>query len=303
MGAVDCHVASCAIASDALTAPGQILWESLVFRTGRGLSPSQAGSPWPRKGYHLLVIAIVPAAGRGTRMMAVTGGMPKELLPLGSRCVLARIIEEAREAGFDGAVVVNARSKPEVDEAVLKWSTTMFADFPVRIEYQDEARGLAHAVAAARVDDDAVIMVGDVVYGGGSPIERMANLIHRGIDGCVAVEAVQEAQMHLYGIVDVDEASGSISRILEKPSPDQTASRWAVASRWAFSKQSMAYIGDYCSDPVRLANPKEIFLTEIINAAIALGMDYKAVALQPGQERIDCGGVAEYEAAKRMRWN
>ena len=250
-----------------------------------------------------LVIAIIPAAGKGTRMTSVTGGLPKELLPLGSKSVLARVIDEAREAGLDGVTVVNSHQKSEVDDAIEEWSRTAFADIPLRVQYQEEARGLGHAVAAALVDDDALVMVGDVVYQGGSPSERMSNLIHRGIDGCIAVEAIPVEELHLYGIVEINELNGSIARILEKPTPDQTESRWAVAGRWAFSKGFMAMLADYCEDPVRLSNPKEINLTEVMNLAIEQGMDFKAVALQPGQDRVDCGSVAEYSAARRLKWD
>jgi len=249
------------------------------------------------------MISIVPAAGKGTRMMAVTGGTPKELLELGSRSVLARIVAESRDAGVDGVVVVNSREKPEIDEALGLWSRRDFADLPLRLAYQEEARGLGHAVASAGVEDDAIVMVGDVVYRGGSPSERMATLIYRGIDGCVAVEPVEESEMHLYGIVELDEMTGSITRILEKPQPDETDSRWAVAGRWAFSKVAMGLLLDYCQNPMRLAKPKEINLTEIINLAIDQEMEFKAVALQPGQERVDCGSAAEYEAARRLRWD
>ncbi len=236
-------------------------------------------------------------------MADVTGGLPKELLPLGSHTVLARVFDEARAAGADGVVVVNSRSKPEIDEAIGLWSRTSFADVPVRVAYQEEARGLAHAVWSAGVDDDVIVMAGDVVFRGGSPCERMSNLVYRGIDGCIAVEEVDEAHMHLYGIVEVDENTGSISQILEKPRPSDTESRWAVAGRWAFSKLAMELVNSYCQNPKRLAQPKEINLTEIINMAIDQGLDFKAVALQPGHERVDCGSAAEYEAAKRLRWD
>ena len=252
--------------------------------------------------YHQRVIAIIPAAGKGTRMMSVTGGAPKELLLLGSKPVLARVIEEARDAGVDGIAVVNSRNKIEVDDAIDDWSRTLFADVQIKVSYQEEARGLGHAVAAANVRDDAVDMVGDVVYQGGSPVERMCSLIFRGIDGCVAVQSVSEDQMHLYGIVEIDEQMGSVLRILEKPTPDQTTSRWAVAGRWAFSKPVMAFLGDYCEDPQRLSQPTEINLTEIINLAISQGMDFKAVALQPDHVRVDCGSAAEYAAARRLWW-
>ena len=236
-------------------------------------------------------------------MMSVTGGTPKELLPLGSKPVLARVVEEAREGGMDGVVIINSRNKTEVDDAIDEWSGTLFADIPLRVSYQEEPRGLAHAVAAALVEDDALVMVGDVVYQGGSPSERMMNLVFRGIDGCVAVELVSADEMHLYGIVEINDMTGSIIQILEKPSVDETHSRWAVAGRWAFNKNAMALLADYCEDPVRLSQPKEINLTEVINAAIAHGMDFKAVALQPNQQRVDCGSAQEYAVAKRLQWD
>lgn len=249
------------------------------------------------------MVAIIPAAGKGTRMMTVTQGGAKELLRLGSRPVLYRIIDEARAAGLDGGVVVSSRSKPDIESSVIDWSRREFADFPLRVAYQEQSMGIAHAVWSAGVEEDAVVMVGDVVYRDGSPTERMANLIFRGIDGCVAVERVEESQMHLYGIVEVDENSGGILRILEKPTPQETASRWAVASRWAFSKPAMGFIEEYCENPQRLAAQKEIYLTEIINLAVDEGMGFKTVALQPGQERVDCGSTDEYRKAMRLEWD
>lgn|GEM_PF-676927 len=248
------------------------------------------------------MIAIIPAAGKGTRMASVTSGKPKELLPLGRLTVLERIFQEAREAQVNGIVVVNSRSKQEIDDAVEEWSHSTFADLPIRIAYQEEQRGLGHAVASSQIDDDALIMVGDVVFQGGSPCQRMVNLIWRGIDGCLAVEPVSEDQMHLYGIVEIDEFSGAVKRVIEKPSPAETESRWAVAGRFAFSKAFMGFLADYTEDPVRLENPKEINLTEVINKALSIGMDFKAVALQGEQKRVDCGSVAEYQAARRLMW-
>lgn len=236
-------------------------------------------------------------------MASVTSGKPKELLPLGTSTVLERILDECREIDANGIVIVNSRNKTEVDDAIELIANSKFADLPLRIAYQEEQRGLGHAVTAALVDDDALVLLGDVVYYGSSPVERMVNLIFRGIDGSVAVEHVDEANMHLYGIVEIDDYTGAIRQIHEKPSPSDTHSRWAVAGRFAFSKVFMSFLADYCEDPIRLQNPKEINLTEVINMAISRGMDFKAVALQPEQKRVDCGSVAEYSAARRLQWD
>lgn len=56
--------------------------------------------------------AIIPAAGHGTRMRAVAGGGPKELLPIGDRSVLRRTLDEALTAGLDRvAVVISPRKR------------------------------------------------------------------------------------------------------------------------------------------------------------------------------------------------
>lgn len=225
-------------------------------------------------------------------MAVVTQGRPKELLKLGRRTVLDRIIEEAREAGADEIVVVTSPNKPEIAEAL--------ADQDVRIAIQPTMRGVADAVVRASVDDDVLVMLGDAVFLGGSPSARMAELVYKGLDGAIAVERVSEADMSLYGIVEIDDFSGGIRRILEKPKPNETPSRWAVAARYAFSRPLMAEI----TDAVGLAEASgEIGLTQILMQAIAGGTDLKAVALQGEQQRVDCGSPEEYSAARRLPWD
>ena len=45
------------------------------------------------------MIAIIPAAGLGTRFLPATKVVPKEMLPIGNRPALDLIVEEARSAG------------------------------------------------------------------------------------------------------------------------------------------------------------------------------------------------------------
>jgi len=242
------------------------------------------------------VIAIIPAAGKGTRMAAVTGGNPKELLRLGRKRLLERIVDEALKAGADEIVVVTSPEKPQVEEFVRGMAA------PVRVAYQTEQRGVGDAVAIAGVDGDALVLLGDCAFHGGSPLERMSTLVFRGIDGCIAVEPVADDQLSLYGIAEID-GMGGIRRLLEKPKPEETESRYAIAARYAFSGRLMAYLNDYAAHPSRLAQNSEVNLTQGLVAAIAEGFDIKAVALQPGQRRVDCGSPEEYSEARRLDWD
>ncbi len=237
------------------------------------------------------MVAILPAAGKGTRMMALTGGKPKELLSLGGAPTVARVIGEARQAGITRIVVVSAPDKPLLDE--------FLQDYPVEIVHQSAMRGLADAVACADVDDDAVILLGDGAYFGGSPVARMAELLEKGIDGAAAVERTDDEGTHRYGIVDVDEWRGGILGIQEKPGPEATTSRWAVAGRYALSRRLMAFL----SERVQMhSGVGELGLTPVLNAALEEGFDLKAVALGPEMRRVDVGTPEEYEVAQTIRW-
>lgn len=227
-------------------------------------------------------------------MASITGGAPKELLKVGGQTVLGRIVAEARSAGADRVIVVSSPDKPQLDEACK--------ELGVEVATQQEMRGVADAISCARVTSDALIMMGDSIYHGGSPSARMVELIAKGIPGCIAVEQVTEAEMSLYGIVEVNPGTGQITRILEKPKPDQTLSRWAVSARYALSASLMNDLNTYAQDPEIRATKGEIGLTAMLNQAIELGADIKAVALQPTQARVDCGSPEEYDKARRMDW-
>ena len=233
--------------------------------------------------------AILPAAGKGTRMMALTEGKPKELLPLGGAPTIARVIGEARQAGIERIVVVSAPDKPLLDE--------FLRDYRVEIVHQPAMRGLADAIACADVDDDAVVLLGDGAYYGGSPVARMAELLEKGIDGAVAVEPTDDTGTRRYGIVEVDEWRGGVLRIHEKPGPDATASRWAIAGRYALSRRLMAFLSEAV---LAYDGSGELGITPVLNAAVGEGFDLKAVALGPEMRRVDVGTPEEYEAGRRV---
>jgi UTP-glucose-1-phosphate uridylyltransferase len=243
------------------------------------------------------VVAIIPAAGKGLRMNSVTRGAPKELLPLGKGTVLGRIVLEAL-ASAERVVVVNSRRKPAIDAFVETLHNER-----VKIAYQDVPRGLLDAVCRSGVDDDAVVMLGDTVFRGHSPIERMAELIARGIDGVIAVEPIATDLIDQYGIVEVDEGTGAVKKLLEKPKCSETSSRLAIAARYAFSRPLLAFLTEQCTKHADCGDEGEIGLTEGLAKAIVAGFDIKAVCLQPDQERIDCGSAVEYRNAQEIHWD
>ena len=90
--------------------------------------------------------AVIPAAGKGTRLLPLTKAVPKELIPLGTKPVLEHIIEEVIAAGITQVLFVISEEKTAI--------RTHFGDSMggVSFEYtfQAEQRGLADAIYCAQ---------------------------------------------------------------------------------------------------------------------------------------------------------
>ena len=112
--------------------------------------------------------AVIPAAGAGTRFLPATKAVPKELMPIGDTPAIQLIIDEALGAGIEHIVVVSSHAKPAIeryferDDALIAMLrdkgnddaadrlASIGRDWRVTITYQDNPRGLGHAVGCAR---------------------------------------------------------------------------------------------------------------------------------------------------------
>ena len=59
--------------------------------------------------------AVVPAAGRGTRLYPLTKVQPKEMMPLGHQPVIQAVIEELAAAGITDILVVTGPGKSALE--------------------------------------------------------------------------------------------------------------------------------------------------------------------------------------------
>lgn len=231
-------------------------------------------------------------------MAAVTGGRAKELLPLGSRAVLDRIVEEAAASGARQIVVVSSPDKPEIAER--------YGHYPgITVANQREPLGLGHAIAvglrsAPTTATRAMILLGDTVYAGGSPLGRLSSI---GFDGAIAIEPVDADQVSQYGIVALSPQGDRIMDVVEKPSPETAPSRYAIAARYVFSERMLDRIA-YAATRHEREGIGELGLTGILRAALATGKTIlRPVTLLGHERRVDCGSPEEYAAAMELTWD
>ena len=227
------------------------------------------------------VMAIIPAAGLGTRFLPATRVVPKEMLPIGNRPALDLIVEEARSAGADEIVIVISHAKELV--------RAYFNDAPdVRFVYQEEQRGLGHAVlqAASVAHDGVLILLGDaVVLGCNAAKEMSAYSVAHGGASVIGCERVPREKVSRYGVMKLE--GDRIVDMVEKPSVEEAPSDVVVAGRYLLDARVFDYL--------RTQTPGkggEIQLTDAIRRMIADGFDCRAY-VYPGR-RHDIGNPDGY---------
>jgi len=258
--------------------------------------------------------AVVPAAGRGTRLYPITKAQPKEMLPLGTRPVIQSVAEELTGAGVTDILLITAESKRVIEDHFDPSSGLTYAEAPAegrRYAFptdsariytirQGGALGLGHAVACGAQfvgDEHFVVALGDCIMTGPEPLQRLvkAHLRHRA-DLSIIVQQVGREGTKRYGIVAtgerLDETALRMTDIVEKPGPDVAPGRLAVAARYIFSPALFGYLSD-----VTAGLGGEIQLTDAIHAMLADGLKGVAVPLMPGEHRLDVGNVASYGRA------
>lgn len=185
--------------------------------------------------------AVIPVAGRATRLRPLSAAVPKALLPLPGadgrlRPVIHRILAGAASAGIDRAVLVTSPGQPEALRAYLSAAREAGDDdLPEHIECveQPSPAGLGDAVlcAADEADEPVVVLLGDHVPvpepGRAGPVAQvLAAVGETGGEMVVGVREIGPEELPLCGVATGtplgSEAGDGLYRcteIVEKPDP------------------------------------------------------------------------------------
>lgn len=205
--------------------------------------------------------AIIPAAGLGTRFLPVSKSLPKEMLPIIDIPTIQLIVEEATRAGIEEILIITSGSKSAIENhfdinfELEERLRSVHKDDKAKqirdiagmanIHYirQKEPKGLGHAIYRAKtfVGDEpfAVLLGDDVVYNDEKSVPATRQLIeaYEETQSCIlGVQKVAKEDVSKYGIVDPQKAGDfkleAIKGIVEKPSPEQAPSEYAVLGRY-----------------------------------------------------------------------
>jgi len=245
--------------------------------------------------------AIVPAAGWGTRLRPLTDAIPKEMLPVGRKLALEHIVSELHAAGIRRIVLVLSAAK----EPLIR---RYFGEGRDGVEFvyarQPEMRGLGDAISCARpycddsADQSITIALGDAVYEEATPGAiscRLADSFaaHDNAAVGVVVQKLPRERISRYGVVKPVLAGGTspfaISDIVEKPSPEEAPSEYAVAARFVVRPSIFAEL-----ERTLPGKGGEIHLTDALRAPLLAGATGVAVPLLAGEARHDIGALDSY---------
>ena len=150
---------------------------------------------------------IIPLAGKGTRLRPHTHLVPKPMLKIAGKPVMAYILEDLeRLGGVEQVIYVTGHLKEKVEE----YARTQFSLPSVFVE-QTVQDGTAGAVKLAQpyVDQDVLIIFVDTIFETDLSVIRSTDA-----DGIIWVKEVEDYQR--FGVV-VTDGEGNMTKIVEKP--------------------------------------------------------------------------------------
>ncbi len=232
--------------------------------------------------------ALIPAAGRGTRMRPATNAVPKALLTVVDRPSIQWVVEEAARAGVTEVIAVVDPDGGEIVERHFAPGGPGLDGIEVRSVVQEEAKGLGHAVLAGREAVGGrpffVLLADDLLRPGNDILPALAAAADPGVS-VVYVREIPEAMLGAKGVIAPrSEAAGGVMEVggaVEKPGAARAPSNYGICGRYLFMPEVFDHL-----ERTRPGRGGEIQLTDAI---AALGEQGRCRAYTDGAELLDVG--------------
>lgn len=239
--------------------------------------------------------AVIPVAGKGTRLLPLTKAVPKELIPLGKKPVLEHIMDEIAAAGIRNVLFVISKEKI----AIKKHFGRFWGNISIDYTLQAEQKGLADAIYCAKdfvANDPFSVVLGDSVIDTDQSVLPFTRVLDTykmtSAMGVIVVQKTPRDEVGRYGIVrpkDKIAPSFEIDGLVEKPDPKDAPSDYAIAGRYAFDPIIFYYI-----DKTPRGAGGEYQITDSIELMLRDKNEVWCVALRENEVRRDIGTFESY---------
>lgn len=198
----------------------------------------------------------------GTRMLPVTKGLPKEMMPIGGKPLIQYAVEEAVASGIEEVVLITRDDKsvldryfardPELEQFLqergrqreLAGVRALSALVRITTVHQEAPRGLGDALRCARHavgNQPFAVILPDALINATRPVLAQLLDVYRQHPGCyLATQPVDGQDVSRFGMLDVAAVEdGSAARrlfrvlgLVEKPLPGNAPSPYGVFGRY-----------------------------------------------------------------------
>jgi glucose-1-phosphate thymidylyltransferase len=220
------------------------------------------------------VKAIIPAAGIGTRLRPHTYTLPKALLYVAGKPIIAHILDDIVPLEPSRFVLI-VGYKGELIRSFVK---EHYPRMPVEFVFQEERRGIGHAVDLARSvadgDEPLLIVLGDTIIK-------------------TDLKAVVSKKTHVLGVKEVDDPrrfgvaevnGGRITRLVEKPA--EPTSNLALVGLYYLQQGGPLFEAIRHNIERNVTTNNEYQITDALQLMIERGAEFAPVVID---EWFDCG--------------
>ncbi len=184
--------------------------------------------------------AMVLAAGKGTRLLPLTGELPKPMAPIAGKPMIQHIFELLAGSGVD-EVNVNVY---HLAEAILRCygENTLVDGMSVNVTREERLMGTAGGVKriADRFEETFVVIMGDAL----TDVDvREVVAFHKGRGAMATLALMPVSDTSQYGVVRLD-GEGNIVAFQEKPHPKEAISNLANTGIYVLEPEVLRYVPD-----------------------------------------------------------
>ena len=274
-----------------------------------------------------MMIAIIPAAGLGTRFLPFTKSVPKELVPIINTPAIQCVIEEAIFNDIHTFCIISSKEKTALKEyftenrlldtflaqkgklPLLNSIHTIIKNNIFTFVEQNAPLGLGHAVLCAKetvntgTDYVTIMLPDELLFANPATpallLQKMLTLAKEHNASVIAVKQVAKEETGSYGIIQgtpLKDTPGCflVNSVIEKPKPTEAPSCLAVIGRYVLDTAIFDLLPQ-----VKPGSGGEIQLTDGISALIQSGK--KVIACQYTQHRFDVGNPVGWLAANTFK--
>lgn len=234
----------------------------------------------------MITKAVLLAAGRGSRLGALTADIPKPLLNVAGRPIIVHILDGLRRAGIEEITVVTGYLGDVLERELGNGEAS---GLRLRYARQERLEGTARAVELARDwvgGDQFFVGWGDILV----RTENYRRVVRaaRLADAAIAVNEVEDPWAGAAVYVD---AANVVQRIVEKPAKGMSTTHWNNAG--------LSVLGPSIWQEIDRLEPSargEYELPQAVAALVASGA--RVVAVPVEGEWFDVGTAEDLERAR-----